>query len=39
MALIGAIVSGQGDGVESIIDGNVLDGLAGAVQISFSQMR
>lgn len=36
MALIGAIVSGTATKVEHIIGGNVLGGLAGAVQISFT---
>ncbi|RDW77754.1 hypothetical protein BP6252_05807 [Coleophoma cylindrospora] len=35
-ALIGAIVSGTANHVESIIGGNLLGGLAGAVQISFT---
>ena len=35
-ALIGAIVSGTATHVESIIGGNLLGGLAGAVQISFT---
>jgi MFS family permease len=35
-ALIGAIVSGTATHVESIIGGNILGGLAGAVQISFT---
>ena len=35
-ALIGAIVSGTATHVESIIGGNLLSGLAGAVQISFT---
>jgi MFS family permease len=35
-ALIGAIVSATATHVESIIGGNVLGGLAGAVQISFT---
>lgn len=35
-ALVGAIISGTANHVESIIGGNLLGGLAGAVQISFT---